>query len=168
MLNLISKLLVMPVSALLIMAAGTGAVAFALTAQYGFGILPCELCLWQRVPFIGGSLLALIAIALQPYGLHTRALLGVIAALYFANFGIAIFHTGVERHWWEWHSSCTGGALDSLSVEALRHQLLGTPVVRCDEISWSLFGLSMANYNIPFSLGVALFSALGATFKPKA
>lgn len=152
----------MPYAALLLLAAGVGSLAFALTMQYGFHVLPCHLCLIQRVPFGVGALLALFAIVVRPYGNPTRWLLGAIAALYLANFGIAIFHSGIERHWWEWQSSCTGSLLSHASVEELRQALLGTPVVRCDEISWTLFGLSMANWNVPFSLALSLFAAASA------
>lgn len=38
------------------------------------------------------------------------------------------------------------------SIEALRQALLAAPVVRCDVPVWSLLGVSMAGYNMMFSL----------------
>ncbi len=38
------------------------------------------------------------------------------------------------------------------SVEALRQQIMSSLVVRCDEVAWSLFGISMAGYNFLISL----------------
>ncbi|KAB2833267.1 MAG: disulfide bond formation protein B, partial [Caedimonadaceae bacterium] len=35
--------------------------------------------------------------------------------------------------------------------------LLKTPFVRCDQITWSLFGLSLAAYNALISLILAFF-----------
>jgi disulfide bond formation protein DsbB len=164
--NLLFKLFSMPNAALLIMAAGIGSLLFALTLQYGFDVAPCQLCLWQRVPFAVTALLALIAIVVRPYGKTTRLLLDICIFLFLANAGLALFHSGVERHWWEWHSSCTGSTLDrTKSLEDLRQELLGKPVVRCDEISWTLLGFSMANWNIPFSLALALFVGMAARFK---
>ena len=164
--NLLSKLLSMPTAALLILAAGAGSLVFALIMQFGFGVLPCELCLWQRVPFAAAALLALIAVVARPYGNHTQFLLGLCAVLFLVNTGLAVFHSGVERHWWEFHSACTGSALSHVkSIEELRQELLNKPVVRCDEISWSIFGLSMANLNIGFSFALALFAALAARRK---
>jgi disulfide bond formation protein DsbB len=161
--NLLFKLLAMPTAALLILAAAAGSLAFALVMQYGFGVLPCELCLWQRAPFAAAALLALIAAVARPFGKHTKVLLGLSAALFFVNTGLAVFHSGVERHWWEFNSACTGSALDRVkSVEDMRRELLGKPAVRCDEISWSLFGLSMANFNIAFSFALGLFAAAAA------
>jgi disulfide bond formation protein DsbB len=39
----------------------------------------------------------------------------------------------------------------------MRKMLLAQPVVRCDEVAWSLFGISMAGYNALISLGLAVF-----------
>jgi disulfide bond formation protein DsbB len=156
----------MPTSALLIFTASAGSLAFALLMQFGFAILPCELCLWQRVPFIAASVLAFVAVLLRPYGRNTQFLLGLCAALFLANAGLAVFHSGVERHWWEFHSACTGSPLSHVkSVEDLRQELLNKPVVRCDEINWSILGLSMANLNIAFSSLLAIFAALAARRK---
>ena len=67
---------------------------------------------------------------------------------------IAAFHVGVEQHWWQGTAECgaVDGAADSL--EALRAQILTAPTVRCDEVPWSLFGISMAGYNFLVSLGL--------------
>ena len=37
-----------------------------------------------------------------------------------------------------------------------------TPVVRCDEVSWSLLGISLAGYNIPITLALAAFAFAAA------
>ena len=42
------------------------------------------------------------------------------------------------------------------TLEELRAQVLGAPVVRCDEVAWSLFGISMAGYNGLISLATGL------------
>jgi disulfide bond formation protein DsbB len=162
--NLSPKLFSMPNAAFLVAAAGLGALAFAFTLQYGFNVAPCQLCLWQRVPFALTAFLALAAAA-RPGGSYTRLLLNVCVFLFLINAALAAFHSGVERHWWEFHSSCTGSMLDrTKSLEDLRKELLDKPVVRCDEISWTFLGLSMANWNIPFSFALALFSAMAARF----
>ncbi|MBP9050734.1 MAG: disulfide bond formation protein B, partial [Alphaproteobacteria bacterium] len=42
------------------------------------------------------------------------------------------------------------------SVEELIRRIQEVSVVRCDEIPWSLFGLSMANYNVVMCLGLGV------------
>lgn len=61
--------------------------------------------------------------------------------------GIALYHAGVEQAWWEGPTTCTSGPIGGLSTEDLMEQILNAPVVRCDEIAWSLAGISMAGWN---------------------
>ena len=150
------KLLTVPFAALAILTVCLVSLSFALLMQYGFGILPCELCLWQRGPFVAGAVLAAMTFLVP---LRFQKFLMILCVVFFlANSGLAVFHSGVERHWWVFHSACTGSASLSGSIEAMREQLLATPVTRCDEISWSLFGLSMANFNIVFSFVMGVFA----------
>jgi disulfide bond formation protein DsbB len=156
--KILADILIMPRAAQLIFLASTGALAFAFVMQFEFGVEPCILCLWQRVPFGAALVLALTALLWKPYGRHTRIFLALCAAVFFINTGLALFHTGVERHWWLGTSGCAITPLHGAAPEDLRAQLLRTVVARCDEISWVFLGLSMANWNIPFSLGLTLFS----------
>ncbi len=66
--------------------------------------------------------------------------------------GLAGYHVGVEQHWWEGLTSCGGAVGMPTSVEVLRQQIMSSLVVRCDEVAWSLFGISMAGYNFLISL----------------
>jgi disulfide bond formation protein DsbB len=116
-------------------------------SQYLGGLRPCPLCLYQRWPWwIAGGLAVL---SLRP-GFGRGALMLAGLALW-AGAGIAGYHVGIEQHWGAGPSACTGAAtLDS--VDALRAQIFATPIVRCDEIAWSLFGVSMAGYNALLSV----------------
>lgn len=129
--------------------------AALLLGAYAFqiaGYAPCQMCLWQRWPHgaaIGAGVLVLAGIS---FGLV--ALLGAMSAL--ATAGIGLFHTGVERGWWEGPQGCaSGGSLTELSGEALLSTDTTLNVVRCDEVAWAFLGLSMASWNAVFSLGFA-------------
>ena len=47
-------------------------------------------------------------------------------------------------------------ALARLPIEQLRDAMLATDFVPCDEIRWSLFGLSLAGYNVLLTLALGL------------
>ncbi|OFW87830.1 MAG: hypothetical protein A3J37_01345 [Alphaproteobacteria bacterium RIFCSPHIGHO2_12_FULL_45_9] len=126
------------------------ALAGALTAQYGFNLRPCELCLIQRVPFVLTIILAILAYFWDAKRIPLIALSGVA---YLVNSGIALFHSGVERKWWAGLTGCTTPDMSG-SIEDLMKRIQETAVVRCDEIPWSFLGLSMANYNVVFCLGL--------------
>jgi disulfide bond formation protein DsbB len=157
------KILAMPKSAALIFMAAAGALIFAFIMQYGFDVEPCVLCLWQRVPFAVAALLSLTALLWKPYGHLTIIILMICAAVFAVGAGLAIFHTGVELHWWLGTSGCAIQPLHGSSVEDLRTELLHTVVARCDQISWRFLGLSMANWNVPFSSALAIFSGSAAS-----
>jgi len=82
------------------------------------------------------------------------ALLGGGAAL--ATAGVGLYHTGVERGWWEGPTTCTSGPIGNLTPEQLMEQIMTAPLVRCDEVPWELFSLSMASWNAIVSLGLAV------------
>ena len=44
-------------------------------------------------------------------------------------------------------------------IMRLKAQIMATPVTRCDEVAFSLFGISMAGYNLLFCLVLAGFAA---------
>lgn len=159
---LIEKILSMPLAAKILLAVNLGALLFALTMQFGFGIKPCVLCLWQRLPYGSVAVVSLLAFMWKPYRRQTGVLLGLCAALYLAGMGLAFFHTGVERHWWAGTSGCAIQPLQGVTPDDLRQALLQTVSPRCDEIPWTIFGLSMANLNIAMSLALAFFAAAAA------
>jgi disulfide bond formation protein DsbB len=136
---------------LLLVGLATLALTSALIGQYVFGLHPCELCLYQRVPFVAVILLGLIG-ASSRFGRTTLGMSGIAMIM---NTGIAIFHSGVERKWWAGLSGCTTPDMSG-SIEEVMARIATTAVTRCDEISWSFLGLSMANYNVFFCAALAV------------
>jgi disulfide bond formation protein DsbB len=136
----------------------------ALGSQYLGGLAPCKLCIWQRIPH-GITIVIGLGSLLWFRGPRERIFLTWLACLTFAaGAGIALYHTGVEQQWIAGPSSCSGlGALSqAITIEDLRAQLLAAPIVRCDEIPWSLFGVSIAGWNAVASLGLMVFCGTAA------
>ncbi|UEM01603.1 disulfide bond formation protein B [Skermanella rosea] len=147
--------------ALLLLGAGIGSLLAAFFFQYVVGLQPCVLCIWQRWPYVAVIILAAAALLLARAPKARAALLALCGVALLVGGGIAVFHVGVEQHWWTGTPGCgVTGTADS--VEALRAQIMATPVVRCDEVAWSLFGISMAGYNILISLVLAAIALAAA------
>ena len=151
---------------LAIMLASVGALASAYTAQYAYDLEPCVLCLYQRLPYAAAGVLAMVAL-LTPRGRKDGAMVLVVVAagaVFLIGGGLAFYHLGVEQHWWLSAAACGGaGGEAPENVDQLRQMLLtAKPVKACDEIEWTLFGLSMATYNVPVSFGLAAGSFWGA------
>ena len=139
------------------------ALATAFTAQYGFGLRPCQLCLYQRVPYGVVIFLALLALGLGLDARRMAMVLGACLLAFLVNSGLSLYHVGVEQHWWAGPASCSGGLGGVHSVQDLA-ALLSRPIdiPSCDKVAWSLFGISMAGYDLLACVGLAAFCGLAA------
>ncbi|MEZ5830124.1 MAG: disulfide bond formation protein B [Dongiaceae bacterium] len=146
----------------LVTGAAIAALCVAWIAQYGFGLAPCELCYLQRYGYWAAIALGVVAI-LQPAKTPRRVVaMWLLALAFLAVAAIALFHVGVEQKWWEGFTSCTGGIKAGMTAEELEQAVLNAPIVRCDEPAWTMFGISMAGYNLLYALALAAFTAWGA------
>lgn len=128
-----------------------GAMAF----QYIGGLVPCHLCLQQRWPHAAAVAIGLVALMLAKGPLmRALAAAGALAAL--ATAGLGVYHTGVERGWWQGPDTCSaGGNIADISAKDLLDQILAAPVIRCTDVQWDMLGLSMASWNAVLSVGLA-------------
>jgi len=153
---------------LVILGASIAILAAALAFQYIGGLAPCELCILQRWPYVATIVLGLLAFFASRSGNSglARLLVALACIAFLIDAGIAAYHVGVEQKWWQGPTTCTGFQLGG-SVQDMLKRIESAPLVRCDEIAWSLFGISMAGYNFLLSLALAAFSALSLRTEPK-
>ena len=130
-------------------------ILFALISEYVFGFTPCSLCLIQRYPHI---LVAVTSVWLIFFRTHNVFLYPVNTLVMASSIILASFHVGVEQSIFQGPQSCSSSNLSFVSeknAEALLKEILNTSVIRCNEVTWSFMGLSMATWN--FILSIALF-----------
>lgn len=144
---------------LIVLMVSTAVIAGALLFQYVGGLAPCELCLAERWPYYGAIVIAGAALATD----QRRALsgIGLLALIFLGSAGLAGYHVGVEQHWFEGPTACTGGSSGAKSAEELMKFLQNQQSVRCDEVQWSLLGLSLAGWNVATSLLLLGVAGLG-------
>ena len=132
--------------------------------QLVLGIQPCPLCLEQRYAYYLAIPLAIIvAIAAARHAPRSLLYLG-LAVLAVATLGNAVlggYHAGVEWHWWQGPTDCSGPIVDLGSAGNLLARLDSVKVVRCDEVQWKFLGLSLAGYNVLISLLMAALAVRG-------
>ncbi len=116
--------------------------------QYGAGFAPCHLCLLQRWPHAAVILLGLAGWVWRPRPMLLLAGLALVASI-----GLAGYHVGVEQGWLALPESCAATGQAS-SIEDLRRLLAEAPPP-CDQVSLTLFGLTLAGWNLLASLGLA-------------
>jgi disulfide bond formation protein DsbB len=127
-------------------------------------IKPCPLCLEQRyayylaVPL--GVLVAFAAAKDAPRGVLLAGL-GLLALAALGNAGLGTYHAGVEWHFWQGPTDCTGTIGNLGSAGSLLQRLDTVKVIQCDEVQWRFLGLSLAGYNVLISLLMAAIAAWG-------
>jgi disulfide bond formation protein DsbB len=127
------------------------ALAAAFGSQYLGGLVPCEMCWWQRYAHM-----AALAFALLGLFVPGRALVWLAALAIAASGAIGVYHAGVELHYFTGFTQCTSTVGGGGSTDDFLKAIMNAPMVRCDEIQWSFLGLSMAGWNAILSLGSAL------------
>jgi disulfide bond formation protein DsbB len=129
-----------------------GAVLFS---QYWGGLVPCELCVLQRWPWAVAITISIVALFVgRRRSLPWVAL--VLGLVFVVSAAFAFYHFGVEQHWFAGPSACTPSAASPTTLEEMRQRILNAQVVRCDQPQWSLFGVSLAGWNLLASIVMAL------------
>jgi disulfide bond formation protein DsbB len=132
-----------------------GLLGGALGSQYVGGLYPCEMCYWQRWPHGAAILLAAVAFTAPVASSRSRTLTLLAAAAIAISGAIGVYHAGVEVGIFEGITTC------STTRGMTLQDIVSAPLVRCDQVQWSLFGISMAGWNAILSLaGAALIAAL--------
>jgi disulfide bond formation protein DsbB len=136
---------------LLLVIAGLSSTALmsAYIAQYGFKIYPCHLCYYHRAVYAVVIVLSLAA-AVKPVlnRCIERMFLGALWLACATGIGVAGYHVGVEHKWIEPPRACLNAYMDGNSLEEVKAEIMNEPVVPCDRVAWSMFGLSMTDYSL--------------------
>ena len=123
---------------------------FVFILQYEYGILPCKLCIWQRLPHFLNILIVLkiLSSVSIPSYLLLLGLLNMIVA-----FLLSGYHYGLEQNLLNNVFSC-GGKLDikDLSTEELLKNLNKTPITNCELEAWNFLNLSLSGWNMILTL----------------
>ena len=126
----------------------------AYTLEFFYNFPPCELCIYQRIPYFFILFVCIISFFMEYKNIHFYS----IFFLFFTSFLIAFFHSLVEKGIIEYSSGCTSSVENFESIEDLRLHLDSVPLTKCDEILFSVMGFSLANINTIISLSLVLFN----------
>ena len=119
-----------------------------LLIEHVFDFPPCKLCIYQRIPYILIIILGITLVFLR----KKKEFLFSFIVLQIVNFVIASFHSLVERGVVEYEMNCTSTGADIQTIEELRFFLEKVPITKCNEILFSIMGLSLANFNLIVSI----------------
>ena len=124
--------------------------------EYVLKHAPCNLCLIERIPYIATIVLALIALIFDKYEKITLILIGL-----FFVFGtiVSFYHFGIEQGFF--NESLVCNLMESGKIGSAQDLLkqLETKSVSCKDVTFRVFGLSLATFNtiISFVISVIIF-----------
>jgi disulfide bond formation protein DsbB len=127
--------------------------AGAYGSQIWGGLFPCDMCWWQRYAHFAALVAAILAYALRSFPDRGRSFVWLAALAILVSGGIGFYHAGVEMNVFTGFTTCTAKAQGS--AEEMFRQIMDSPIVRCDQVQWSLFGISMAGWNFLISTASA-------------
>jgi|TARA_B110000046_G_scaffold149867_1_gene158118 disulfide bond formation protein DsbB len=124
--------------------------------QYVLGHQPCNLCLIQRIPYIVSVMIISVCLLFKQF---EKISLIILSLVFFSATLIAFYHFGIEQGFIMESLVCDlNNKIDNLSKEDLLNQLKEMPV-SCKNVTFRIFGLSLATFNIFISF---IFSAICA------
>jgi len=126
----------------------------ALFIEYVLGHQPCNLCLIQRIPYA----LSIILIILNYFLIKNEKFLIILLILIFSfSLIISTYHFGIERGFFEESAVCgLKNTPNAVSKEDILKQLQISSV-SCKDVTFRIFGFSLATFNIIISLIFVIF-----------
>ncbi|MGN7661326.1 MAG: disulfide bond formation protein B [Anaplasma sp.] len=129
------------------------ALVTAYTAEMVFHLVPCKLCLYERVPYFA---------ALLPSLINTwrgdRYSFSASVACYLGVAVLSTYHAGLEYGWFADFLHCAGELEANSTPSEMKFDLLNRDVVSCSTPSFVFLGLSLSGWNVAYA-AVALFLA---------
>lgn len=139
-------------------------VVAALGFEHIGGYTPCPLCLQQRYAYYAGVPLLFLALVLV--SADRASLAGVVflavAMAFLVNAGLGVYQAGAEWGYWPGPDTCGTNQPVATDVADMLDALATERIVRCDEASFRMFGLSLAGWNAIVSAIVFFFSLKAA------
>lgn len=129
------------------------AIFFALYVEHVLGYKPCKLCLYQRIPYIVSIFISFVG---YNYFKNDKILI-LIVMIFSISVLISGYHYGIENNIFEEFSGCTASTLGIIDKSELLKSL-NDNVPSCKDVSFKLFGISLAGINLLLSLLIVVYS----------
>ena len=111
--------------------------------QYILKIPPCAMCYYQRIPYYLAT--AVIFLALFKI-VNFRTLFSILILLSLISISLGLYHVGIEQGFLSELNSCSNNIKVDDTANLLK-ELQKQSVVSCKDISFKIFGLSLAAIN---------------------
>ena len=132
-------------------------ILFAFYVEYVLGHKPCNLCLLQRIPYIASIILIVLVIIFK--NLERLSLL-FLSLIFLAGSLLAIYHVGIEQGLISESFVCGNNIDVSIIDKSEILKQLQTKAISCKDVTFSIFGVSLATINTFISAIIATITML--------
>tara|TARA_B100000029_G_C17518791_1_gene939045 strand:+ start:536 stop:1012 length:477 start_codon:yes stop_codon:yes gene_type:complete len=126
---------------------------FALYIEYVLNYKACELCIYQRLPYIIAIFISFLG--LNYYKNDRLLILNIITFL--ISTIISGYHFGIENNIFPEFSGCTNDTLNLTQKSEIIKSLENMPA-SCKDANFKIFGLSLSGLNFLSSLIISILS----------
>ena len=119
--------------------------------EFYLSLIPCDLCIKQRIVHVSILVLSLLIFPLYTFSKLKFIMLSILNLLWFGSLSLAFYHFGIEKKLWQGFSECNSNLIFN---ENTLDQLLSKSPIRCDETQFELFNISLAGWNGILSMSI--------------
>jgi len=124
--------------------------------QYVLRIPPCPMCQYQRIPYY----LTVVTLGVFFFKIvNFKKLILVLIFLSSLSIAISFYHIGIEQGFFNELTSCKDD-LGASNTQELLKELSNKGIVSCKEVSFRIFGFSLATLNFLANIALILFYSL--------
>jgi disulfide bond formation protein DsbB len=128
------------------------AILAAYFIQYVLGHQPCNLCLIERIPYVFSILIISFCLFTKKF---EKIVLITLSLTFLGATLLSFYHYGIEQGFIKESLVCDLNSQNNeISKKALLDQLKRMPV-NCKDVTFKIFGLSLATFNIFISLSLS-------------
>ena len=113
--------------------------------EYFHDAFPCDLCITQR--WFHALIISYSVIAIfinEKKKLANKFVLAGLSITWIASSVAGLYHFGIEMNFWTGPDGCSSSI--DFSKDTLKY-LLNKSTIKCDEVMFNIFGLSLAGWN---------------------
>ena len=131
------------------------AIITAYIIQYVLGHQPCNLCLIERVPYISAVTIILLCFYLKKF---EKVFLIFLSLIFLLASVISFYHFGIEQGFFKESLVCDLDDADKILNPDELLKKLKEKAVSCKDVTFKIFGLSLATINIVISLILSIIT----------
>ena len=130
-------------------------ILFAFYVEYILGHKPCNLCLFQRLPYI---LIIFLIVLLLIFRNFERLIFLFLSIIFLSGALLALYHVGIEQGIFSESFVCKGDDNDgTLNKEEILKQLK-IRQISCKDVTFTMLGFSLATINTFVSTILAIIT----------